>query len=836
VTVYDLPAVNATLNAISAILLVIGYALIRRGRIRQHRRVMIAAFAASTLFLIGYVVYHANVGSRRFTAEGPARTVYFFVLITHVVLAALVPPMALITLIRGLRERFDKHAKIARWTLPIWLYVSVTGVIVYVMLYQLYPGGGVTVRAGGPVVLISIDTLRADRLPAYGYTGTRTPNIDALAAVGILFENAYSHSPQTLPSHASMLTGELPFAHGVRDNVGFEVKDGQRMLQHALKDAGYSTGGFVSAYVLRKQVGIHQGFDYYDDQLPATSPNKPLGQMQRAGIDTLAAATRWIDAAASPKFFLFFHIYEPHRPYAPPAHIRNANSYDGEVEYSDEIVGRLLAHLKSNGLYDEATIVLLSDHGEGLGDHGEDEHGIFLYRETIRVPLIVKLPRSANGGRRVAAPVQHVDLLPTVLELAGLQAESTDGESRQGRSLVPVLSQSGELAPASIYSETLTPRYHFGWSELYALTDDRYRLIRAPRDELYDLQQDPRELDSIATERPQVHQAMRRALGDLKQHATVTAPSAVSAEDRQKLAALGYVGTQTGALVEADADKLPDPKDRIDILKKYRRASDLAGARQFDDLIALYRELLTEDPGMTDVRLQLGGVYTRLGRIAEAVDAYKEIVERNPKDPAGLTAVAGGLLTLGRLDDAQAHAELAIEATPAIAHELLARIALRRNQPEEARRHARLAEQADPGLPLPAFVEGVLLHQQARYEAAIPHFLQSREALERRTVQIPDVNYYLADCLARLERYDEALKYFHAEVDTFPAHLRARAGIAMVHRAAGRNHLSEQAIAELVREVPTPEGYDVAAQLWTMFGEPQRAAEVRSRIRRNQVP
>jgi arylsulfatase A-like enzyme/lipopolysaccharide biosynthesis regulator YciM len=685
------------------------------------------------------------------------------------------------------------------------------------------------VATGGPIIFISIDTLRADRLPAYGSTRTKTPAIDSLVADGVLFENAYAHSPQTLPSHTSILSGELPFEHGVRDNIGFEVKDGQRMLQHALKDAGYATGGFVSAYVLRRQVGIQQGFDHYDDELPAVGPDRPLGLMQRAGIDTLAAAVRWIDSTVSPKFFLFFHIYEPHRPYAPPAHIRNPNKYDGEVEYSDEIVGRLLAHLKSAGRYDDATIVLFSDHGEGLGDHGEDEHGIFVYRETIRVPLIVKLPRSVNGGRRVAAPVQHIDLVPTMLGLVGSGEPRSGG--RHGRSLLPVLDGAGELDSAPIYSESLSPRYHFGWSELYAISDDRYRLVRAPRDELYDLQQDPGELNSIAADRPQVHQAMRRVLDDLKRDAAVSAPSAVSAEDRQKLAALGYVGTQTGTLVETDADKLPDPKDRIEVLRKYRRATDLAGVRQFDDAISLFRELLADDPGMTDVWLQLGNIYTRLGRIAEAVAAYKEIVRRNPKDAAGLTAVAGGLLTLGQLDAARAHAELAIEVSPTIAHELLVRIALRRERPDEAREHARRAERADPGSPLPAFVEGAVRHQQGQYGAAVPYFLQAREALDRHTVQMPDVNYYLADSLARLERYDEALKYFGDEIEILPTHVRARAGIAMVHRAAGRNAESERAIAELVREVPTAEGYEVAAQLWSMFGEPARAAELRARVR-----
>lgn len=685
-----------------------------------------------------------------------------------------------------------------------------------------------SIATDGPIVLISIDTLRADRLPSYGYSGTRTPNIDRLIADGVLFENAYSHSPQTLPSHTSMLTGELPFEHGVRDNIGFTLKNPQRTLQQMLREAGYATGGFVSAYVLRKQVGFDQGFDHFDDELPPASPDKPLGQMQRPGADTLAATTKWLDARTSPKFFLFFHIYEPHRPYAPPPHIKAGNPYDGEVEYSDEIVGRLLDHLRSKNLYDNATIVLLSDHGEGLGDHGEDDHGIFVYRATTHVPLIVKLPGSSNGGKRVAAPVQHVDLVPTIEELLSLPGLKARPTTPGGRSLVPALASSGPLAPASIYSESLSPRYHFGWSELYALSDDRYRFIRAPKDELYDLTQDPKELTSIAAEREQVRTAMRRALDGIVAGAKVSAPSAVSAEDRQKLAALGYVGTQTGALLDTDSDKLPDPKDRVDVLKKYKRATGLAGARQFGDAIVLYREILRDEPGMTDVWLQLADIYNRLGLTAQAVDAFKEVVKRNEKDPAGLTGAASGLLRLGRLDEAKAHAELAIGVAPAISHELLARIAVQRGQADEARREAKLAQAADPTLPLHAFVEGALLHTQGQYAAAVPHLLQAREALKKRTVQVPDVNYYLGDSLARLERYGEAMPYFEAEVAQFPSHIRARAGMAMLYRAVGQPKQSDQAVADLLKNVPTREAYDVAAQLWTMFGEPARAAQTRA--------
>lgn len=679
---------------------------------------------------------------------------------------------------------------------------------------------------GGPIILISIDTLRADRLPAYGYTSIATPHIDRLAADGTLFERAWSHSPQTLPAHTSILTGRLPFEHGVRDNIGFTIKDGEPMLQQTLRDSGYATGGFVSSYVLRRQVGVAQGFDTYDDQMPAASPDRPLGSVQRPGMDTLAAATRWLDTLTSPKFFLFFHIYEPHTPYTP--------SYDAEVELSDRIIGGLLDKLRARGFYDDATVVLLSDHGEGLGDHGEDEHGIFLYRETMQVPFIVKSPGGAGAGRRVTTAVQHLDVAPTLIDFAGGSGARGDvgsGESARGRSLRPAIEGTGPLADAAIYSEAMSPRYHFGWSELYALTDDRYRYIRAPRDELYDLEQDPREAQSIAADRPQVRAAMRGALETLMAGATVAAPSDVSSEDREKLAALGYVGTQTRAPLSTDGDSLADPKDKLGVLRNYRRATELAGAGRLAEAAEAYRAILAEDPEMADVWLQLAGTYERRGLFAEALAAYRELITRNPKDPAALTGAASALIQLERWDEARAHAELAVPVAPSTAHEMLARLAAQRRDFEAARAHARQAAEIDPGLPLPAFVEGLVRYQQGDFAGAVPPLQQAAAALQQRTAQIPDVYYLLGDSLGRLERYAEAEQAFRAELAVSPAHARARGALAMLYAATGRPREAEAALDELVRRSPTPAGYGMAAQLWTMFGRPDKAAEMRSRMR-----
>lgn len=706
---------------------------------------------------------------------------------------------------------------------PLLIAVALAVLAAGVWLYRARTGDARTVTAAGPIILISIDTLRADRLPAYGYKAISTPAIDRLVADSVLFENAYSHSPQTLPSHTSILSGELPFEHGVRDNIGFNVKPGQRFLQHALKARGYSTGAFVSSYVLREQTGFHQGFETFDDELPAASPEQPLGRVQRRGEDTVAAANRWIDAQSG-KFFLFAHIYEPHSPYAPPIRFTNADPYDGEVKYSDEIIGRLLDHLRAKNLYDGATIVLLSDHGEGLGDHGEEEHGMFLYRETTRVPLVIKLPGSAHAGRRVTVPVQHIDLVPTILD-------SAPGENR-GRSLRPVLTGTGELASASIYSESLSPRYHFGWSELYALSDERYRLIRAPKDELYDLAQDPRELKSIVADRAQVRTAMRRALEALIANPTVTAPSAVSEADRQKLAALGYVGTQATASLQLPGDQLPDPKDKIGVLRMYREAARLTAMGKFAEAAKSFRDVLREEPGMTDAWLQLADAQTRLGDTTGALAAYKEVISRDGKNAAALTGATGALLRAGRIDEAKAHAELATGEAPAVAYEMLARIAVHERDDDAARRHARSAQQADPSLPMVAFIEGLILHTQGKFGPAAERFLETIEAMATRTEQLADLHYLVGDSLARQERYAEAERHFDAELALFPTHVRARTGLAMLYKATGRDAGAERAIHELLENSPNAEGIEAAAQLWTMFGEPQKAAAVRARRRR----
>lgn len=682
-------------------------------------------------------------------------------------------------------------------------------------------------REPGAFVLISIDTLRADRLPAYGYAGGSTPALSTFASEAIVFDRAYAHAPQTLPSHASMFTGRLPFEHKVRDNLGFALPAGQTTLASVFSKAGYTTAGFVSAYVLRAETGIGQGFDHYDATLPAAASDQSPAQILRPGPATLEAATRWLNARTDARFLMFFHIYEPHAPYTPPDRFSQPDRYDGEVAFADEIVGGLLAALRQKTWYDEATIIVTADHGEGLGDHTEREHGLFVYDETIRVPLMIKLPDGRRGGTRVADLVQHLDLLPTFGALAGLALPA----DLRGRNLQPVLMGTGSIPPQGIYAEALYPRYHFGWSELVALVDGRYKYIRAPRPELFDLERDPRERQNVLQARAQAAEAMRAAVDKLVAGQPIDAPSAVSSEDRERLAALGYVGTQTAAPAARSGEALPDPKDKVGVLVKYREAINLIGSRKPQEGARLLESVLAESPDMFDAWIHLATVNVRMGRLQQAFAAYREAIKRKPDEPGALLGAASVLTSLGRFKEARQHAELALTRSPDLAHQTLANIALEEKQWDEALRQADLAAKSDPTLPLPLVVRGIIEYKRERYAEALPFLLKARDAYASRTVQPTDLHFYIGDSLARLERYREAEPFFLRELQLYPQSVQARSGLAMLYQAMERPADADRSIQEMLRVAPNPPAYERAESLYRMFGRPDRADAVRAEAR-----
>lgn len=660
---------------------------------------------------------------------------------------------------------------------------------------------------GSPVIIISIDTLRADRLPAYGYGAVRTPAIDALRADSILFANAWSHCPMTLPSHVSILTGLLPHEHGVRNNIGYRFDAAKHeSLPSILRKQGYATGAAVSAYVMRGDTGLGAAFDFYDDRTSGQE-NVSAGNVWRPGSETLAAAKPWIAANASRPFFFLFHIFEPHAPYE--------GSYDAEVEASDAIIGRFIETLKATGVYQRATIILLSDHGEGLGDHGEGEHGVFLYREALHVPLMIKLPASDRRGTRIDAPVQLIDVAPTVAEIAG----GTPRGGMRGLSLLGTLPEE-----RSIYSETLLPRIHFGWSDLRSIAGIRHHLIDAPRPELYDYVADPREKRNIIGDERRAFAALKR---ELERHAAAFAePSPVDAEEAEKLAALGYIGQ---ARTSGAAENLPDPKDVIADLEALRRASAVESSGDLRAAAAQYRALASRNPRFADAWLRLATLQERFGERDAAIDAYRRALSAAPELASHLAVRIGSLyLQAGKLNQAAGHAELALKSSPGAAHHLLGRVALARRDFATAQREARAAAE-DPAFRRPARVlEAFVLVQQGRLASALQLLDRTRSEAGAATA-VRDLESTRGDILARMERAAEAETAFRAELASFPQNREAWSRLALLHFASGHPERAAGTLEAMYENSPDPSTALMAAGIAEAVGENGLAARWRRR-------
>ena len=671
-----------------------------------------------------------------------------------------------------------------------------------------------------PIILISIDTLRADHLPMYGYRGVTTPHLDALRADGVLFRNAWSHSPLTLPSHATMLTGLLPAAHGVRDNTGFRLAPDVPSVPAILREHGYATGAAISAFVLRGTTGMNSGFDAYDDHVETSRGEKALGRIQRPGEETAAAAQKWIAANATRPFFYMLHLYEPHSPYQPPEAFAKqfASAYDGEIAHADAIVGKFLAFLKEQDLYDRAMIVLVSDHGEGLGDHGEEEHGIFLYREAISVPLVIKLPGGAMAGNSSDPAAGLFDLGRTMLAAAHVEPPP----AMQGRALIT----GGKLAALSqreIYSETYYPRFHFGWSELHSLISGTDHFIDAPRPELYDLARDPGEKQNQLEQNRRRYFALLEAMRRYKKEPT--APSAISPEEAQKLAALGYIGSGSAATTGPRAD----PKDKIGTFRELQAAFRLVRQGKDAEALAALDRLLKAEPDMVDVWDVRSKALFRLGRGGEAIESAKEALRRNPSAKQIAVDLANMLGLEGRLDEAKQHAELALAADPAKAHAVLARVALERNDLATADREANAAVAAGGG---DAALYTLASVQQKRGDASAVLATTARITSQPAPRGLFSMR---GDALARLGRDAEAEAAFRKELAAFPDNGEAARRLIVLLVAQDRHEEATQIIRRLATASPTPETFKLIAETLKVIGDDDGARYWTARSRQGQT-
>lgn len=671
------------------------------------------------------------------------------------------------------------------------------------------------------MVVISIDTLRADHLPVYGAHQVETPALDALAKDGVVFENAVAQVPLTLPSHVSLFTGLLPFQHGVRDNLGYRLAGSVPTLASLLRARGYATGAAVSAIVLEHGTGIAEGFDFYDDAIEIRELGEPMGRVQRSGFQTERILEEWIAGVPSSKPFLaFLHLYEPHSSYDPPEPFRSryaSNLYDGEIATADAIVGRFLEFLKGRGLYDRSCIVFLSDHGEALGEHGEDEHGILLYRATTHVPLFLKLPGSADAGRRRSAPAQLTDVLPTLLSILGEKPLAGPA----GVALWP--ERSGKDADRSIYSETLYPRLHFGWSDLASLTDSRYQYIEAPRPELYDWKNDPKELHDLAPGLPQPFRTMRIALE--RWNRPFQAPGASDPETVKKLASLGYIGA---APPTAQRAGLPDPKDKIGTLDTLKDATRLLSGHRHEEAVVLLRRAARENPLMIDVWEGLARSLRRVGRPAEALEALSHVDRLSPATPQILLALADVALEAHDYRKARSYAEAARAAGSSNVHGELAAIALAEGRLDAAQAEALASLKLRKSNRAPLLLLARVQQQRGDLAGAMKYLDDALE-LEKSLGQRALVNLQSTrgDVLARLGREKEAEQAFRTELKEFPENFDAWSRLAFLYASQGRREDFRLLLSEMTRLVPTPRSYETAAFLSQTVGDAAGARDWR---------
>jgi len=503
---------------------------------------------------------------------------------------------------------------------------------------------------GASVILITVDTLRADAIGAYGRKDALTPWMDRLAAGGVRFDAAHAHNVTTLPSHANILSGRYPFDHGVRDNAGFRFPPRVDTLATLLAARGYRTGAFVSGFPLASRFGLGRGFEVYDDAFVGARTRAAFRLEERPGPETVARAREWIAAQGGQPFFCWVHVFEPHYPYEPgePFASRFARDpYHGEVAAADAALAPLLEPVLAAGAGGRTLVVLTADHGESLGEHGEATHGILAYEATLRVPLVLYQPRLL-APRVVEAPVRHVDVLPTVLDALALPVP--DGLA--GSSLLPVAA--GLAAPpATSYFEALSGWLNRGWAPLHGVLHDRAKYVDLPIPELYSLAEDPAEVRNLAAKRPAELEAMRARLAPLRAADRGAAPQPVSTEVRERLKSLGYVGAAPGPpkAVYTEAD---DPKRLIELDRLLEEVESLYAQGNVKAALERCRELVARRPGMPISLLHLAHLEREAGDVAAGVSTLERALALAPGDTTTLSLLGAYLTQAGRPKDAVA--------------------------------------------------------------------------------------------------------------------------------------------------------------------------------------
>ena len=675
------------------------------------------------------------------------------------------------------------------------------------------------------VLIVTFDTTRADHLGCYGHDDARTPIADGLAQEGVLFEQAGTPIPITLPSHAGLMTGKVPFAHGVRDNGLFVLGEQQTTLAEILRQNGYRTGAAIGAFPLTAQFGIDQGFELFDDHLTQAYENQygeRVHRKDRLFFDERRAGRvndavlPWLDEVVTQPFFLWVHYFDPHHPHEPPApydQLFAHELYDGEIAYADERFGALLQRLKQAGVYDRTLVILTSDHGEGRGEHQESTHSLLIYESTLRVPLIIKAP----GGRsatRIPQRVSTIDVMPTVLDWLGLPIP----EDIQGQSLarfldpvepVPTMGTGGQTARRELYAETLSPRFSRNWGELRGLFYGDYKYIHGPRPELFDVARDPGELNDLITTRPQIADDMKARLERyLRRHEVTDLDTSVELEQEtiRRLEALGYLqagGDRVGPIEERLRQDGDPPQDHAHTISTYSQAKNLLFRNRALEARDFLLDLLRQDPESSHYLLLLAQAELKLGRSEEAL-ALLDRLEAQPTAypaPEDVQRFAARIL-LARGDADGAYAKIreaeTMEPTAEGQHQL-AQIHQSKGERHDQLRFLQRALELDPAL-TPARIDLAVAQAVAgEADRAEQHF---RKALELNPFSAR-AHYNFGAFLVQEGKSQEALEHFQRAAQLKPDYVQAHYALVELFVTMDRMADADRHFDILAQRAPT---------------------------------
>jgi arylsulfatase A-like enzyme/Tfp pilus assembly protein PilF len=694
------------------------------------------------------------------------------------------------------------------------LVVLVAIVCAAAVVAWLRTRGASTTRSDFNVVIITLDTTRADRIGAYGDRAAVTPNLDRLAQEGVLFEQAITSAPLTLPAHSTIFTGLLPPRPGVRDNGGYVLDPKHTTLAKSLKDAGFATGAFVGAFVLDGKWGLDQGFDTYVDKFDVSKYKSiSLGDVARRADEVVQNAMPWLEQHAGGRFFAWLHFYDAHSPYDPPEPFKSQfrdRPYAGEIAFVDQQVGRVLRWLDNRGLTDKTIVVALGDHGESLHEHGEATHGLYIYEAATRIPMIVRAPVDGFKGRRVKSVVRGEDIMPTILDLLGRPAP----KDVQGRSLLPLMDGRSADLNLDAYSESLYARNHYGWSELRSLRSGRFKFIATTKPELYDLERDPGEATNLYSERKSLADRMAAELQKIgaDSDAVESGPSAVDPETRERLAALGYIGTFAHTQ-RKEGELLPDPKDKIDVFNLMMSAHEANGKDSTETAIDRLRRVVSMDPNILDAWIMLGNEYFRNRDFRLALEQYKRALTINPDYDLATVNLAGAYRALGDYEAAIVGYERSLQKDPknALVRYQLGELFVDLNQLEKAESAFQQALADDTRVASARNALGVVAFKRG-------DLTKAEQEIRTAIAQKPDVklaHYNLALIAERRGDLQTAIREYQTEIDTQANAYKAAFNLAKLYEQTGNAREQEAAFRKSIELNPRfAEGYFYLAKLF----------------------